>query len=578
MKVRMLISVLALLAAVPASAWLALSRFYPAATVQCRLGDVCDTVRFPLTPGTCSGLPGNPDWRAEITTAFARWNAATDLFDFTTNPGAGATTPGTCSSMDPNSVFFLANVCGTGAFGATTLAVARTTSFINGISTHSDIIFNSARVWGAYDGALMVGVDDFRRVGVHEAGHVMGLDHPPHMNAIMFFAVQDINGPQPDDLAGLAAIYGIIAVRTAPDINGNGVGEIVSIRSGSVDGAITGETRDGDTGALLRRSTFLTTDFRAFDALILPDQDGNGSPELAVLAIREGDGRIVAEIRNLSGAEMPRLVWFTAGFAPRRAAFLPDADGDGNDEIALLMTRTADGRVVVEMRNAFGLSADRQVWFDAFTFALDLVVLEDGDGNGIRELAVLLARFVDNRGQVQIKNAIGAPLRRNVWVMPGARPLRIVAVGDADGNSVPDVAMISTRNADGRIVAEVKNSNGATLPRTIWFAGGNRFEAAIAAGNGDANAAPDLAVMSRRADGRILLEVVNAAGAIGRRSVFFSAGFDATSAVQLAGDLDSNAVPEVIAMLSRQSDSRKLIQRRNLSSGAAVTRQHWLTP
>ena len=36
-------------------------------TLKFQLGDICDSVRFPLTPGDCSGSAGNPDWKTEFT-------------------------------------------------------------------------------------------------------------------------------------------------------------------------------------------------------------------------------------------------------------------------------------------------------------------------------------------------------------------------------------------------------------------------------------------------------------------------------------------------------------------------------
>jgi len=592
MKAKLLICAATLLISGPASAWLLTGHYYPDATIEFNLGDICDGARFPVTPGSCAGDAANPNWEVEIVTAMSRWETATSLFNFTTNPADGQAVPGICDPVDPNSIFFDDTMCDAGAFGGTTLAVARTLSFGSGEAVQSDVIFNTAWTWGAYDGARadMSPVQDFRRVAVHELGHVMGLNHPPHTSAIMNASVSDVIAPQPDDVNGLIATYGVLTTLTSPDINGNTVSELVSVRT-AADGTISGEVRDADTGTLLRKMTFLTSEFSARDAVVLPDQDGDLNPELAVLAIRKSDERAVVEIRNLAGAQAPRLIWFTAGLVPFRMQFLPDVDLDANDELAVLMTdyfNVMGARHLVEVRNAFGLTAVRQIWFEPFTDAFDLAVIEDADGDGVREFAVLLSQWVDGKGYVEIRNAVldapgDPPSRRYVWAGPDMSVvMRIAAVGDADDNGTPDVAIASRRSSNGRPAVEVLNvvDVGGLVGvnrRTIDFVAGYRFEAIAGVGDADGDLVPDVAVMTRRtSDGRFRLEVFNAS--LARRSIWYSSGFEPVAAVTVAGDIDGNAVPDAAVLLSRRTDGRMLLQQRNISNNAPVTRNRWLSP
>ena len=62
-----------------AVAWLPLSHRYPAATVTMQLGDLCDTARFPATPGSCAGDASNPDWRAEFQVAVDAYDTSSCL-------------------------------------------------------------------------------------------------------------------------------------------------------------------------------------------------------------------------------------------------------------------------------------------------------------------------------------------------------------------------------------------------------------------------------------------------------------------------------------------------------------------
>lgn len=583
MKSRLLLAILVAAWATPAYPWVLTGHIYRTAAIQIQLGDVCDSTDFPLTPGTCAGDAANPDWRIELGTALARWNTATDLFNFTTDPAQGASVPGSCNSADPNSVFFLVNVCATSTFGASTLAVARTLSFASGEAIHSDIVFNTAKTWSAFDGPLsgMPGVNDFRRVATHESGHVMGLNHPPHASTVMNAFVSDVIAPLADDLNGVKAVYGAMTLINAGDVNLNGATDLASIRSVS-DGTTTVDIRDSSDGALLRRMNYLTNAFTSKGGAALPDLDGNGARELAVLAVRNSDGLGVIEIRNMSGDEMPRLIWLSAGFFPRKILPLYDADGNGVAELAVLMEKVIDGSVMVEIRNAFGATGDRQLWFEPGTTAHDMVVLDPfASEPGVSRIAVLLSQFTNNFGLVQTKRPFGATspttVRMGSGYPGGIRVRRLAAIADADGDGVSEVAIVATRNAGGQIVAEIRNASGLANLRRIWFATGHTLIAAEGVGTSATNLVPDLAVASRRtSDGRIFVETGNAFGIPTRQLTWFSSTFEAAAAIVALPDSNADSLHEAVLMLSRQSDGRMMLQKRNLNDEATVILNTWL--
>lgn len=91
---------------------------------------------------------------------------------------------------------------------ATTLLIARDNHFIE-----TDVTFNSKWDWDSYRGSLSAGIIDFRRVALHEFGHVVGLDHPDQaspkqsVTAIMNSIVSNIDNLQQDDVSGAQSIY-----------------------------------------------------------------------------------------------------------------------------------------------------------------------------------------------------------------------------------------------------------------------------------------------------------------------------------------------------------------------------------
>ena len=162
-------------------------------------------------------------WNTAFEQAMGRWNAAT-IFDFRIRRD---TYEDPCDAPDSeNGVGFAADLCGEEDFGDNTLAT--TSSWYRGeYRTESNIIFNDKYSWNVYDGPYEIGqwagIEDFRRVAVHELGHVIGLGHEDGVTAIMTSVVgrgDTIVVPQADDIAGVAALYGQVTSHapTAPHL------------------------------------------------------------------------------------------------------------------------------------------------------------------------------------------------------------------------------------------------------------------------------------------------------------------------------------------------------------------------
>ena len=86
----------------------------------------------------------------------------------------------------------------------------------------ADVIFNLNKSWDIYYGRRRSGAVDFRRVAIHEFGHVLGLDHPDDIGqrrtAVMNSKVSDTDRLQSDDIDGIRAIYGSDRPQGTPDL------------------------------------------------------------------------------------------------------------------------------------------------------------------------------------------------------------------------------------------------------------------------------------------------------------------------------------------------------------------------
>ena len=108
-----------------------------------------------------------------------------------------------------NSVFFSSNVFGD-SFGSNTLAITLI-STRGTVVSETDVIFNSAKAWDSYRGPQQSDVFDFRRVALHEFGHVLGLDHPDEagqsVSALMNSRIGSLDQLTSDDIAGARSLY-----------------------------------------------------------------------------------------------------------------------------------------------------------------------------------------------------------------------------------------------------------------------------------------------------------------------------------------------------------------------------------
>jgi hypothetical protein len=153
---------------------------------------------------------GSTSFNAVATNALAIWNPKLTTVKFTSRQ----------TSRDPrdgdglNQVFFDSTVYGQ-AFGDEVLAVTTRWS-IGTTRLEGDIIVNSAVQWDSYRGRLQENLNgplyDFRRMALHELGHILGLDHPDDAGqrvlAIMNSTISDLNNLAADDIQGASALYG----------------------------------------------------------------------------------------------------------------------------------------------------------------------------------------------------------------------------------------------------------------------------------------------------------------------------------------------------------------------------------
>jgi hypothetical protein len=181
-----------------------------AASAYQLLGDVWEDAEVTIFLDINGTSSSGTTWNDAFLEAMDKWNQAVGSFSFLRRQQFSAPCAGYVPEIpengNTNGVGFYDDACGE-PFGRDTLALTLSLSDGNGNFTESDIVFNNNIVWNVYSGPDRVSSTDFRRVAVHELGHVMGLDHEPREPAIMAAFIGDREEPLADDIAGAHALY-----------------------------------------------------------------------------------------------------------------------------------------------------------------------------------------------------------------------------------------------------------------------------------------------------------------------------------------------------------------------------------
>ena len=197
-------------------------------------------------------------WDNAFETALFRWNDAANFeFRIVRNSyGDPCSDPNVKAAK--NGVAFYDSICGTDWSEEIAISITWIANNTNEI-VQAGVLFNSEEDWGVYSGPYWrdpyFGINDFRRIAVHELGHCLGLSHEDSVAAIMQSQAGDIEFPTADDIAGVNFLYPIPAVNppdpssdSPQDIPGEGVSTDVGDGGRNGVNNAVGDDSGGDSG------------------------------------------------------------------------------------------------------------------------------------------------------------------------------------------------------------------------------------------------------------------------------------------------------------------------------------------
>ena len=128
--------------------------------------------------------------------------------------------------------------------------------------------------------------------------------------------------------------------------------------------------------------------------------------KIAVLEHNTTDGNVQVIVKDAVGKALLAALDFGAAHTPIAVAALPDLNGNGAPELAVLGRRARNGKVQVFIKDALTGDLVSTQDFSSSYLPVGLTILPDLDGNGVPELAVLGQHLHDGKIRVFIKDAL----------------------------------------------------------------------------------------------------------------------------------------------------------------------------
>lgn len=363
----------------------------------------------------------------------------------------------------------------------------------------------------------------------------------------------------PDVFLNLAALT---------DVNGTSSADVATLVAG-LEGGSTVYVNDGASGDPIAEIAILDADWRAIDMAVTP---GGAGAVIGVLAQKDDGSITVAVHRARDGALVREIPYFGPRSVPSALAYVPNATGPGNSAFAVIAKNLDDQRISVQLKKrSDGSLINTNRFFLTGWDPIELDTVNDLSGNGRPEL-VVLARSEAGLNQVVIRDAETKAIVNKInYFGPATTPKAAALLGDIGGSAAPEISVLGEL-PDGRF--SVQNRDALTDERitSVSFFGSAWTTIGIEGlGDVNGNTSPDLAVLAQHDTNHAIKAQVRDAstGDLVRTVTFLNASWSARAFAAFA-DIDGNGVQE-LGVAAREEDGTLRVQLRDAATGAVVS-------
>jgi len=259
---------------------------------------------------------------------------------------------------------------------------------------------------------------------------------------------------------GLA--YEAVAMDVVADYSGNGAPEIAVAGSEPGTDAVRVQLRDSLTNAFVD-NVFLGTQSLVKDVVSVTDTSGNGVPELGILGVLKANDQVRMQVWDADTAAFQTNVWFGKVYQPQSTIVMPDINGNGSDEVVAVGVDPATQNIRVQVRDSDSVITHYNIWLGAVNTAVDIATINDINGNGGVDLAVLL-ETPGGTGRVRVQDGKTGAFIRNLFYTVVESPVGLAVLPDYSGNGFEELAVLGM-SGGVRHVQILDTSSGAQANR-----------------------------------------------------------------------------------------------------------------
>jgi len=373
------------------------------------------------------------------------------------------------------------------------------------------------------------------------------------------------NADQADDDAdgiGNACDPVFEAIVSLPDLNGNGIPDI----GVAVPGSTRVHIRDGSTDVLITDIDF--GEDQAFDMAVLPDLDGSGDPEIAILQ-QQASGQVRVQTRDSVTGGVTSNLWYGLQYEPVSMDVVTDYSGNGFPEVAVLGSEDGTDAVRVQLRDSDSGGFLDNVFLGTQSIASDLVSVTDTSGNGVPEMGILGVLKGNDQVRSQVWDADTAAFQTNVWFGKVYQPHSMITMPDINSNGSDEIVAVGVDPATQNIRVQVRDSDTTATLYNIWLGAVNEAVDIALINDINSDGFPDLAVLLKTPAGVGRVRVQSGLNGAFIRNLFYSVVEDPVG-LAVMPDYSGNGFDE-LATLGTSAGTRH-VQILDTSTGSQVNR------
>jgi len=352
-----------------------------------------------------------------------------------------------------------------------------------------------------------------------------------------------------------------VGLLTLPDLNGNGSPEIAVLLK--MNGFLV-QIRDAETGSLVRAIDF--GDDPVSSMLTIDDIDGNGHPEIALLGTRP-DNNVRVQVKDSATGAVVNNIFYGSNYSASHMAVLPDTNANNADELLVVGVDSAGG-VRAQARDALSDAATSTTFYGNRAPPLDAVVIPDVSGNGEPEVLVHGQVLLSGQARAQQRDTGTKSLLRNIFFGTNYSPLELVVVNDVSGDGVPDLAQLGWRADTGGVRIQIKRTDTGGTVATAFTGSVDSPVALLGIGDANGNTVDDVALLVERPDESSKI-VIRDGGTGEFVSNIFASIVSNPIAMAIVPDMNGSGDPE-IAVLGDGNAGKRRVQIKDSISGAQI--------